>query len=191
MGAERKGRLLLSLERVLLLAGIASLAYYGYVSVEAHRVQREFEQIPVEAAAWPPGVIGKLEIPRLKIASVVMSGEGDDVLDVAVGHLQDTPAPWEPGNSVFAAHRDGLFRPLENIRPGDEVLVRSPKGDLFYRVKGTRIVRPTDLSVLAATPVDSLTLVTCYPFNYVGSAPKRFIVRAERVGRDDELRTKN
>ncbi len=109
--------------------------------------------------------------------------EGDDrrTLRGAAGHLPDTPRPWEPGNSAIAAHRDGLFRPLARVRIGDDVVVRTPTGVLHYMVKRTRVVRPTDLSVLKATAPHMLTLITCYPFNHVGSAPRRFIVQAERV----------
>jgi LPXTG-site transpeptidase (sortase) family protein len=131
-----------------------------------------------------------LEIPRLKISSVVLSGENDAVLDVAIGHLTDTPVPWEPGNSAFAAHRDGLFRPLKGVRIGDEIRLRSAQGDFSYRVRETKIVNPDDLSVLAATPTQTLTLITCYPFNYVGSAPQRFVVHADKT-KNEELRTKN
>ena len=132
-------------------------------------------------------VVGLLEIPRLSVSSPVLSGDDASVLDVAVGHLPDTPLPGRGGNSAFAAHRDGLFRPLKNIRAGDEVRVRTREGDFVYRVRGTKIVQPDDLSVLDPTGTDTLTLITCYPFSYVGHAPRRFIVRAER----EELRTKN
>ena len=124
-------------------------------------------------------VMALLHIPRLDLSSVVLSGDGDDVLDVAVGHLPDTPKPWEPGNSALAAHRDGLFRPLRNIRVGDEIRVRSTHGELVYHVRETKVVAPDDLSVLAPTDTQTLTLITCYPFNYVGNAPKRFIVHAD------------
>jgi LPXTG-site transpeptidase (sortase) family protein len=127
------------------------------------------------------GVFALLDIPRLKVSSPVVAGDAGGVLKVAVGHLPDTPKPWEPGNSAFAAHRDGLFRPLRNVRVGDEVRVRTERGDFVYRVVDTRIVEPTDLSVLASTATPSLTLITCYPFNLVGDAPQRFIVHAERV----------
>jgi sortase A len=175
MGASRRVGPSLWIERALLALGVVCLAYYGYVKVEAHRVQREY------AAAWAPGVVAVIEMPRLNVAAVAMSGEGADVLDVAVGHLPDTPAPWESGNSVFAAHRDGLFRPLKGVRRGDELRVRTPHGDFVYRVRETKIVKPSDLSVVAQTPTDTLTLITCYPFTYVGNAPKRFVVHAERV----------
>ncbi len=126
-------------------------------------------------------VMALLDIPRLKLSSAVISGDDAEVLDVAVGHLPDTPKPWEGGNSALAAHRDGLFRPLRRIRVGDELRVRSQHGEFMYRVRETKIVAPDDLSVLAPTDTPSLTLITCYPFNFIGSAPKRFIVHADRV----------
>jgi sortase A len=126
-------------------------------------------------------VIAMIDIPRLNVSAPVMSGDGDDTLDVAIGHLPDTPKPWERGNTAFAAHRDGLFRPLEHIRVGDDVRVRSVHGEFVYRVRRTKVVTPEDLSVLKPTGTDTLTLITCYPFSYVGHAPRRFIVQAERV----------
>ena len=176
MGARRRIRPSLWVERALLALGVVCLAYYGYVTVEAHLVQREHA-----AGRWAPGVVGVLEIPRLNVSSVVMTGDGSDVLKVAVGHLPDTPAPWESGNTVLAAHRDGLFRPLKGIHPGDELRLRTPHGNFVYRVRETKLVKPTNLSVIAPTLTDTLTLITCYPFNYVGKAPKRFVVHAERA----------
>jgi sortase A len=187
------------------------LGYYGYQTVEARIFQREqtaaFEALlasraltrsaepapalaPVPAApaalappASPasPAVVGLLDIPRLNISSPVLSGDGAEMLDVAVGHLPDTPKPWESGNSAVAAHRDGLFRPLRNIRPGDDIRIRTVYGDLHYKVRDTKIVAPDDLSVLRSTDEQTLTLITCYPFNFIGHAPKRFIVHADRV----------
>lgn len=125
--------------------------------------------------------IGMLDIPRLRISTAVMSGDDDQTLEVAVGHLPDTPRPWEPGNSAVAAHRDGLFRPLKDIRVGDALTVRTTRGDIHYQVRELKVVTPDDLSVLEPTSTQTLTLITCYPFNYIGAAPKRFIVRAERI----------
>ena len=122
-----------------------------------------------------------LDIPRLNLSTPVLSGDDAVTLDVAVGHLPDTPLPWEVGNSALAAHRDGLFRPLRDIRVGDGVRLRTQRGDFTYRVRETKIVMPDDLSVLAPTDDHTLTLITCYPFNFVGNAPKRFIVHADRV----------
>jgi sortase A len=125
--------------------------------------------------------IALLEIPRLKLATPVLPGDDAATLDLAVGHLPDTPMPWEGGNSAFAAHRDGLFRPLRYVKIGDEVRVRSERGEWVYRVHETKIVTPDDLSVLEPGASDMLTLITCYPFNFIGNAPKRFIVQATRV----------
>ena len=133
------------------------------------------------APVSPATPVAVLDIPRLELSAPVLSGEDAATLDVAVGHLTDTPLPWEVGNSALAAHRDGLFRPLRNIRVGDEVRVRSEHGQLLYRVRETKVVMPDDLSVLAPTGDHTLTLITCYPFNFVGNAPKRFIVHADRL----------
>jgi sortase A len=134
-----------------------------------------------DAAVASRSALALLEIPRLNLSSAILPGDSADVLGVAIGHLPDTPRPWERGNSALAAHRDGLFRPLRNIRLGDEIRVRSEQGDQIYRVSETKVVMPDDLSVLQPTATPTLTLITCYPFNFIGSAPKRFIVHAERV----------
>jgi sortase A len=125
------------------------------------------------------GVVGVLEIPRLNLSEVVASGEDDKTLKLAIGHLLDTPLPWAQGNSVLAAHRDTHFRPLRDIQHGDLVRLKTRKGVLEYYVKDTMIVAPNDVWVMAPSTERRLTLVTCYPFNYVGSAPQRFIVRAD------------
>jgi sortase A len=111
--------------------------------------------------------------------------EGDDVaaLLLGVGHLPDTPLPWHGGNSVMAAHRDTFFRPLAGIRRNDVIRFSTADTEFEYVVKETMIVGPTDLAVLDPTPSATLTLITCYPFDYVGPAPDRFIVRAERRSR--------
>ena len=111
----------------------------------------------------------------------VIEVDDDSTLKRAVGHLPDTPLPWEGGNSAFAGHRDGLFRPLKDIKVGDEIRFRTSRAEFRYRVTGTSIVTPDDLSVLDQRTGPSLTLITCYPFHYVGNAPKRFIIRAERL----------
>jgi LPXTG-site transpeptidase (sortase) family protein len=125
--------------------------------------------------------LGLLEIPRLGLSAPVVEGDDNAALRGAAGHLPDTPHPWENGNSAIAAHRDGLFRPLRHIRVGDEVRVQTSHGSIRYKVTDTHIVQPTDLSVLQPAAGPTLTLITCYPFYYVGSAPQRFIVHADRV----------
>jgi sortase A len=130
------------------------------------------------SASTVHGLIGRLEIPRLNVSVMVMEGDDDATLARAAGHLPETALPWERGNAVIAAHRDTFFRPLKNIREGDAIRMTTTRGTFEYRVTGTEIVEPDDLSVLAPTTVPALTLVTCYPFSYVGAAPQRFIIHA-------------
>ena len=125
--------------------------------------------------------LGRLEIPRIGLSVVVAEGDDEDTLDVAVGHLPDTPFPWQGGNSALAGHRDTFFRPLRRIQVGDEIRFAAPQGAFRYRVTRYMVVDPNDLSVLAASPTAALTLITCYPFDFVGSAPRRFVVQAERL----------
>jgi len=125
--------------------------------------------------------MGRIEVPRLHVSAAVANGDDDGTLMVAIGHLPDTPFPWEAGNSALAGHRDTFFRQLRNIRVGDDMRVATPYGDFTYQVSRTLIVTPEDLSVLEPTADPTLTLITCYPFSYVGHAPKRFIVQAVRV----------
>jgi sortase A len=136
-------------------------------------------------AAWPintdPGVgglIGRLEIPRLNFSVMVLEGDDTSTLARAVGHIPGTAYPWQSGNAVMAGHRDTFFRPLENLRDGDQIRMTTMRGTFDYRVTSTEVVEPTDISVLAPTREPSLTLVTCYPFVYVGRAPQRFIIHA-------------
>jgi sortase A len=131
--------------------------------------------------AGPPAkrsVIGRLEIPRLKLAVMVREGADEGTLSRAVGHIPGTALPGTIGNVGLAGHRDTFFRALRNIRADDTIEFETTSGKYSYSVKSTRIVTPRDVSVLEASGGETLTLVTCYPFYYVGSAPKRFIVHA-------------
>jgi LPXTG-site transpeptidase (sortase) family protein len=133
------------------------------------------------AANGKPRLIGRLEIPRVHMSVMVVDGDDEKTLRVAAGHLSDTPLPWELGNSAIAGHRDTFFRPLAQVRVTDLVRVVTSQGNFQYQVSKILIVEPDDVSVLAKTPdsSSSLTLVTCYPFAYVGHAPKRYIVQAK------------
>jgi len=129
----------------------------------------------------PRSVIGRLEIPRLKLAVMVREGADEGTLSRAVGHIPGTALPGKTGNVGLAGHRDTFFRKLRNIRADDVIELETTAGKYRYVVESTRIVPPRDVSVLKASGGDTLTLVTCYPFYYVGSAPKRFIVHATQV----------
>ena len=133
------------------------------------------------AALEKHGVLGRLEIPRLGLSVMVVEGVDDVDLKRAVGHIPGTALLWDAGNVCIAGHRDTFFRPLRAIRRNDTITVSTLRGTYRYRVVSTSVVSPQDIQVLYPTERDSLTLVTCFPFEYVGSAPKRFIVRAERT----------
>jgi sortase A len=128
-------------------------------------------------------LVGRIEIPRLGVSAIVLEGVENSTLRRGVGHIPETPLPGVSGNVGLAAHRDSFFRALKDIRKNDTVRVKTLAGTYRYKVEWTRIVDPEQTEVLAPD-VDipaELTLVTCYPFNYVGSAPHRFIVRARQV----------
>jgi LPXTG-site transpeptidase (sortase) family protein len=115
------------------------------------------------------------------MSTVVFEGTGDNVLRIGVGHLSGSPLPGERGNVVLAAHRDTFFRPLRNIHNRDAIDVVTLGGTRHYSVDSTAIVTPDYTKVLAPTAGAVLTLITCYPFDWFGHAPKRFIVRAHEL----------
>lgn len=127
------------------------------------------------------GLIGRIDIPRIGLSAIVIEGAGKTTLRRAVGHIPGTALPGHPGNVGPAGHRDTFFRPLRNIRQDDIITLNTLLGEYRYRVVSTTIVGPYDVGVLDPSASEILTLVTCYPFTFVGSAPERFIVRAERV----------
>ena len=122
-----------------------------------------------------------MEIPRLDMSVIVAEGTSEATLRRAGGHIQGTSLPGRPGNVGIAGHRDRLFRPLRNIRQDDVITLTTLEGEYRYRVESIRIVSPSDVAVLNSDGHEILTLVTCYPFYFVGPAPDRFIVRARRV----------
>lgn len=176
--------------RVCLLAGLLALGYAAYVAIDTQAYQA-IEHRRLENARADPssstrtiadgGVIGEIEIPRLGLRAIVAQGDSNAVLQRAVGHLMGTALPGEPGNVVLAGHRDTFFRPLKRARAGDAITLKTGTGDFEYLVEWTAVVRPTDLEVIEPTNQRSLTLITCFPFSFVGPAPDRFIVRAREV----------
>ena len=125
-----------------------------------------------------PRTLAILRIPRLKLEVPVHDGTTDAVLDLAAGLIESTALPGTPGNVGIAAHRDGFFRVLKDIKEGDVLVLDTPGAVEQYRVEWIRITTPDDVSVIEPTPGPAVTLVGCYPFYHVGSAPQRFIVRA-------------
>lgn len=187
---------------MLIALGVACLMFYSVVTLRAWRYQRTAktqveqmisieraapavrERMPIAAKALIPGeIIGRVDIPRIKLSAAIAEGDDDKTLGKAVGHLPDTPLPWQRrGNVALAAHRDGLFRRLANVRLNDDVRVVTSRGEYHYRVTKMHIVDPDDVWVIAPTDTPTITLITCYPFSFVGNAPRRFIVKAELVG---------
>jgi sortase A len=150
---------------------------------EPDRTANAREQEPARPRPVAPReLIGRIMIPRLGVRGIVQEGVDDKTLRRAVGHVPGTAMPGEGGNVGLAAHRDTFFRGLKDVRKNDRIRLETSNGDYEYQVDSIRIVKPNDVEVLASTRADrALTLVTCYPFYYVGNAPKRFIVRAKLI----------
>jgi sortase A len=183
-------------EWIFLLAGLALLDWYIWTQagavlyqVYASRVfSNELHRLhEAPAVRALPGkarneLVGRLEIPRLGMHVIVREGADEAMLANAVGHLPSSPLPGAQGNVVLAGHRDTFFRPLREIRVNDRIAFTTLQGTFQYVVESIGIVGPSDVSVLKAFAEPTLTLVTCYPFRYVGAAPQRFIVRARQTG---------
>ena len=126
-------------------------------------------------------VLGRIDIPRLRITAMVAEGADMTTLGRAVGHVPTTALPGEPGNCALAGHRDSFLRGLGGVHANDIVRIVTPTRTFLYLVEWSKIVDPHQVDVLDSTAHRSLTLVTCYPFAWLGHAPKRFIVRARQV----------
>jgi len=172
-------------ERTLLLVAAACLMWVGWVHLEMYRFEARARADVLSPAALTDSLatgapIGTVEIPHVGLFAALAEGDDDSTLRVAVGHLPDTPLPWQSGNAAFAGHRDARFRALRDLRVGDQIVLSTIRGRFVYRVDQMRIVEPSDVSVLEPTPEPTLTLITCYPFWFVGRAPQRYVVTATR-----------
>jgi sortase A len=197
-------RMLKCIQRALLACAVLLLGYCGFALADAWTFQRreseyldrqirdrraasegtpqsESSASARDGFAAPDGLIGRIEIPRLLLSSVVIEGIGRTNLRRVVGHIPGTALPGQAGNVGLAGHRDTLFRPLKDLRIKDEIRFSTLSGDFKYEVESLRIVEPDNVGVLAPSSENVLTLVTCYPFFYIGAAPKRFVVRARQV----------
>ncbi len=186
-------RTLLIVSAGLALAGLLALGYCGWTAQRAGRFQKEQARRFLESqhlAPLPPpapvplhpargAAIAQLSIPRLGLSTVVVEGSGESELALGPGHIEGTALPGAGGNVGVAGHRDTFFRPLRQIRKNDAITLAIGSRQYDYTVVSTEIVEPTDVRVLWPDGHDTLTLVTCYPFNFIGAAPKRFIVHAD------------
>lgn len=173
---------------VFLLAGLLAAVHAGYLIGDAHiyqavQLHRFAHRAPLSEPRVPiiGEVLGEIEIPRLTLKAVVLHGNSSVILRRGVAHLPETAMPGEWGNVVLAGHRDTFFRPLHRIRPGDVIRLRADVETIEYTVESIQVVSPTEVQVLEPSDGRSLTLITCFPFGYVGAAPNRFIVRAEQT----------
>ena len=198
-------------QRALLVGGVSLLAYCAFALLDSwifqqqqgHDLDRLLDDDSAASVGAPPaspllapeapevsdaplaatadGLIGRIEVSRLGLSAIVMEGIDKRTLRRAAGHIPGTALPGQSGNVGIAGHRDTFFRPLKNIEVDDIVTLTTQGGEYRYRVVFIRVVGPDDVAVLDPTGNEVLTLVTCHPFYFVGPAPNRFIVRAERV----------
>jgi sortase A len=180
-------------QRALFACAALLLGYCAFALVDAWTFQRR-ESMDLDRllrdrraaslgapAAAMGGLIGRMEIPRLGLSAIVVEGIDRTTLRRGVGHIPGTALPGEAGNVGLSGHRDTFFRPLKDLRVKDAIQFSTLKGNFRYEVESLRVVGPTDVGVLAPSDENVLTLVTCYPFFYIGAAPKRFVVRARQV----------
>ena len=170
--------------RLLFATGLACLALFVWYIFEASYFQWElshkFDEQRKASSSQDEDLVGRLEIPRIGLDVMVLNGVDPATLRRSAGLVPDTARPGKAGNVAIAAHRDTYFRPLRQVKEGDFIQITTLGGRYYYRVQWTAVVGPGDTSVLGPTGKPSLTLITCYPFYYVGEAPQRFIVRASQ-----------
>lgn len=203
---ESVRRILRWMQRALLVGAVSLLGYCAFVLLDSWIFQKQqnidldrvlHDQGVVDATTGAlqttlptlpedrpvvadGGLIGRIEITRLGLSAIVAQGIDKHTLRRAVGHIPGTALPGQVGNVGIAGHRDTFFRPLQDIDVDDVIMLTTLWGEYRYRVVSNQVVGPDDIAVLDPTTNDVLTLVTCHPFYFVGPAPDRFIVRAER-----------
>jgi sortase A len=159
----------------------AIVAFDSHIAPTGSRVARSRRPVSPVSRPAPMALIGRLTVPRLHLSVMVRDGVDGSTLQLAVGHIPSTAMPWQAGNVGVAGHRDTFFRGLKDLRNKDEIRFSTLNGDFKYLVESLIVVEPENVAVLASSAGNVLTMVTCYPFSYVGNAPKRFVVRARQV----------
>jgi sortase A len=181
--------------RLLFIAGGLAVSYVALILLYARLYQRtagnELEAqihaevlhtaVPSSTAIKEGDVLGRIEIPRIGVSVAVLQGTTSQTLRLGVGHIEGTALPGQPGNIGIAGHRDTYFRDLKDIRRNDEILLQTAIGIDRYEVDWLQITAPSDGAILSSSTGSALTLVTCYPFHYIGSAPERYVVHAHRL----------
>jgi sortase A len=181
----------------LLVTGVLALTYVSVTLLRAtlyqkaaaatleeqvsSQEQRRVSQTPALAVTREGDVLGRIEIPRLGVRVAILEGTSSRTLRLGVGHITGTALPGSAGNIGIAGHRDTYFRALKDARANDEIQIQTAAGVSLYKVDWVKVVAPGDTEVLASSTESALTLVTCYPFYYIGASPKRFVVHAQRI----------
>jgi sortase A len=192
--AKQASRFLRWTRRLFLITGILAISYVAltllnarlYQDAASHALEQQMHADEQHAVSQPKAavkegdILGKMEIPRLGLSVAVLQGTTSKTLLLGVGHIEGTALPGEAGNIGIAGHRDTYFRVLRDIRANDEIRLQTVSGIARYEVDWIQITAPGDGDIVANTNESALTLVTCYPFHYVGAAPERFVVHAHR-----------
>jgi sortase A len=163
----------------LLTAKLFQQAAGKSIDMQIHAQEQHNGNRP-SAVAKQGEILGRIEIPRLGMMVAIVEGTTSRTLRLGVGHIKGTALPGEPGNAGIAGHRDTYFRALKDIRVQDDIQIQTATGLSHYEVDRVQIVAPGDTGILAPSAGSDLTLVTCYPFHYIGAAPQRFVVHAHR-----------
>jgi len=181
-----------------ILGGLGSLLLYGYMwwqerkigeisekpiqMAEAAELEEEAEEEPLYPVRPNPGEkIGVLEIPRIDAKLPIIEGADPEQLAKGVGHFRNSYLPGEPNFCLLSGHRDTVFRRLGEVKKGDKIIALTSAGRFVYEVKKTKIVDADDKSVIRPYDKPVLALSTCYPFNFIGPAPKRYVIFSELV----------
>jgi sortase A len=181
------------IEHCLWMVGYVTLGYCVFIWGRAeydqahgrwvleHLLPRDQSQVATPAINSEGTLLGRIDVPRLGLSAVIFEGTSDGTLARGVGHLTGSARPGRYGNLVLAGHRDTFFRKLRGIREGDVVMISALDGRFDYMVESTAIVNSNAAEVLRPGSGATLTLITCYPFGFIGNAPQRLIVRARKV----------
>jgi len=192
--AKRGQRFIRWTRLVLLMVGVLALSYVGLTLLDARiyqenaeltleeqiQAQETHETAPPKLTTKEGDILGRIEIPKIGLSVVVLEGTTSQTLQHGVGHIKGTALPGEPGNVGIAGHRDTYFRGLKDIRANDEIQIETIAGITRYEVDWIQITVPSDVAIVSSATDSALTLVTCYPFHYVGAAPERYVVHAHR-----------
>ena len=192
--AKRGQRLMRWTRRVLLMSGVLALTYVGLTLLEGKiyqdravsileeqiHAQEQHETGLPNIVVKEGDVLGRIEIPRIGVSVVVLEGTSSETLRHGVGHIEGTALPGGPGNIGIAGHRDTYFRGLKDIRANDEIQIQTASGITRYEVDWIQITVPSDVAIVPPATESALTLVTCYPFHFIGAAPERFVVHAHK-----------